>query len=136
MKLTIHINELAGADARQAHYLAALSTYRLAAREFAGAIEATGHADQTPVDLAAAALEALERPPELIQDLMRPVREVAAATGLSISQTRNLANGAHSLADQVRSEQRFGKLWYLYPPHVHRLIAAGEIKPRGQKLVL
>jgi hypothetical protein len=128
----IHIDlaHLSESEQRQARYLAALSEYRARAAEFAEALRRDGQADMTAVDVASARLHEITDDPEFVRDQMRPVREVAAQTGLSVALVRRLANGNHALSDQVRSEQRFGKLWYVLPSDVVLLVESDEIVPR------
>jgi hypothetical protein len=128
----IHIDpaHLSPTESRQARYLAALSEYRARAAEFADALQRDGEADMTAVDQAAKRLHEITDDPAFVRDQMRPVREVTAQTGLSVALVRRLANGNHALSDQVRSEQRFGKLWYVLADDIQYLIDSDEIVPR------
>jgi hypothetical protein len=134
----IHIDptHLSDRDQRQARYLAALSEYRALAAEFAATMQRDGQADASAVEAASQRLHAVADDPAFIRDQMRPVREVAEMTGLSVALVRRLANGNHALSDQVRSEQRFGKLWYVLPDDVEMLVESEEIVPRNRSRTL
>ena len=131
----IHIDpaHISPRDLRQAQYLAALSEYRRLAAEFADTLKRDGQADASAVEGAGKRLHLVADDPEFLRDQMRPVREVAAQTGLSVSLVRRLANGNHALSDQVRSERRYGKLWYVFLDDVQYLLDSEEIVPRDRK---
>ena len=132
MDLIIHTEHLAGGDLRMARYLAALSDYRRVSDEFAAALREHGQADATAVDAASKRLAEIENDEAFVRDLMVSVSEAAAQTGLAVPTIRRLANGNHPLSDQVRSEQRHGKLWYVVPEDIHFLIETDEITPRDR----
>ena len=123
--LTIDTDHLADADLRLAHYLAALAHYRHVAAEFTAALHDNGLADRAALD---AADEELARWREATEsDRMRPIREVTEQFGVGASSIRMwIADG------QVKAEQRYGKLWYVLPDDLERLIAEGEIVPRNR----
>lgn len=124
--LTIHADHLAGADLRQAHYLAALSAYRAVATDFAQALGATGYADRAALAEAERELSLWSAATEV--DRMRPIREAAERCGVGVSSIRMWIAGG-----QIAAEQRYGKLWYVLPDDIERLIAEGEIVPRRSK---
>lgn len=66
--------------------------------------------------------------PEVVREGMRPIREVAAQTGVSDTTIRTLIQES-----RVRAERRGGKKWYVYPPDVQHLVDTGRIRPRSRQ---
>jgi len=118
----IRMEYLGPDEVRQARYLAAVSRYRGLAAEFAARGKA-GLGELT------AAQEEVARWEEPVEGRMRPIREVAAATGVAISTIRRWAGEG-----QVAAEKRYGKLWYVDPQDVELLVAMEEPGGRGWRL--
>jgi len=66
--------------------------------------------------------------PKVVREGMRPIREVAAQTGVSDTTIRTLIQES-----RVRAERRGGKKWYIYPPDVQHLVDTGQTRPRGRQ---
>ncbi len=114
MKVLVNLDHLGPEEERQARYLAAVARYRGLAAEFA----AKGQAELAEIQAAADEVAQWEPTPE---ERMRPIREVAEATGVPVSTIRRWA-----AEGQVAAEKRFGKLWYVDPLDVELLVAGEE----------
>ena len=111
MNITINLTYLGSTEQRQARYLAALARYRELAARFAE----TGQANAAELRAAADEVARWEQTPK---ERMRPIREVAEATGVSVATIRRWARDG-----QVAAEKRFGKLWYVDPQDIEYQIA-------------
>lgn len=126
--LIIHSDYLAGRDALEAQYLAALSAYRAAAAEFAAALQSGQPADSTNLDTLAAELTAIESDDEFVRGRMIPLADAADRLGYSQSHMKRICRDHGPDGDnQVRAEHRHGKLWYVYVPDIEYLISTGGI---------
>jgi hypothetical protein len=76
----------------------------------------------------AALAKFIEGDPEVVREGMRPIREVAAQTGVSDTTIRSLIQES-----RVRAERRDGKKWYVYPPDVQYLVDTGQVRPRSRQ---
>jgi len=120
--IEIELTHLGSTEARQARYLAAVARYRELAAEFAAA----GHADLDELRVAAEEVDRWQAPES---ERLRPIREVAATTGVSVATIRRWA-----AEGQVVAEKRYGKLWYVLPEDVELLVASEEPRRRGWPL--
>lgn len=119
--ITTNLTPLGPGEQRQARYLSALAEYRALAAAFAEA----GQADTAELCTAAAEVMRWEPTPE---ERMRPIREVAEVTDISVATIRRWARD-----NQVAAEKRYGKLWYVDLADVERRVAA-EPPARGWPL--
>jgi hypothetical protein len=87
-----------------------------------------GHADKAAVDAAAARLAEIKEDSEFARDQLVSVSEAPKKTGLSTALVRRMANDNHPL-DQVRSEQRHGRLWDVHPGDICYRVDTEEIVP-------
>lgn len=127
--LTIYEQHLSERDRLTAEYLSAVSDYRRLAAEFALKLHESGAADMTALDAASERLAAIENNEAFIRSRMLPLGDAAERLGYSHQHLARICRDyGPDGTQQVRTEKRHGKLWYVYVEDIEALLATGELR--------